>query len=138
MKECKCDHVERCDCYEDGYAQGKDKAFFELRSIADNKRHPNDCGCQPCITIRYIVQAKVGGLPMVAELDLANGHSPTTSHPVDHFVQRHATELRAVCHQMDLLEGRVCLLPLKPEPNDKHQDLLLINIARQSVYREKR
>ena len=58
-------------------------------------------------------------------------------HPVDRFVERHAIELRALVHQLDPLEGRVVILKLKPDPDDRSIDTLVINIARDiEPYRE--
>lgn len=55
-----CDHDEACACYVEGYAQGKDKAHFEVRAILDShgaSSHADDCGCEPCKTVRMIATA---------------------------------------------------------------------------------
>ena len=45
----------RCDDYGDGYAAGKDKAHFELRTW-ELGAHAPGCGCEPCETVRVIVR----------------------------------------------------------------------------------
>ncbi len=50
-----CDHDEPCACYVEGYAQGKDKAHFEVRNALD-AGHAQDCGCEPCLTARSIMR----------------------------------------------------------------------------------
>ena len=49
----KCDHDEPCGCYVEGYAQGRDKAHFELRNIL-GAGHADGCGCEPCRTLREV------------------------------------------------------------------------------------
>ena len=49
-----CDHDEPCGCYVEGYAQGKDKAHFEVRGVLD-AGHAQDCGCEPCLTAREVL-----------------------------------------------------------------------------------
>ena len=39
----------------EGYAAGKDKAHFEVRHL-DPDDHAKGCGCEPCQTIRAIMQ----------------------------------------------------------------------------------
>ena len=58
---CKLPACELCDAYGDGY----DKAHFELRA-GDYLSHPEDDGCQPCTTIKFIV-VKLGN-DTIAEL----------------------------------------------------------------------
>ena len=43
-----CDCPEPCGCYAEGYAAGKDKAYFEVLASLDGPPHHQDCGCQPC------------------------------------------------------------------------------------------
>ena len=43
-----CDCPEPCDCYAEGYAAGKDKAFFEMEMALQDDTHAAGCGCQPC------------------------------------------------------------------------------------------
>ena len=43
-----CDCPEPRACYAEGYAQGKDKAYFEVLASLDGPPHHQDCGCQPC------------------------------------------------------------------------------------------
>ena len=49
-----CDHEETCACYVEGYAQGKDKAHFEVRNARDGN-HASDCCCEPCKTVRAVL-----------------------------------------------------------------------------------
>ena len=43
-----CDCPEPCGCYVEGYAQGKDTAYFEVVASLEGPPHHQDCGCQPC------------------------------------------------------------------------------------------
>ena len=47
-----CDCPEPCGCYAEGYAAGKDKAFFEMEMALQDETHAAGCGCQPCQTKR--------------------------------------------------------------------------------------
>lgn len=49
---CECE--EACGCYVEGYAQGKEKAYFEVRNIL-KANHAARCGCEPCITARAVL-----------------------------------------------------------------------------------
>jgi hypothetical protein len=49
-----CDCEEACGCYVEGYAAGKDKAFFEIQSVPGSG-HEVDCPCNPCATSRVLV-----------------------------------------------------------------------------------
>ena len=42
-----CDCPEPCACYAEGYAQGKDKAYFEVLASLDGPPHHQDCGSSP-------------------------------------------------------------------------------------------
>ena len=42
-----CDCPEPCGCYAEGYAAGKDKAFFEVIASLDGPPHAEACACQP-------------------------------------------------------------------------------------------
>ncbi len=42
-----CDCPEPCACYTEGYAQGKDKAYFEMKNF-DWTQHTRGCGCEGC------------------------------------------------------------------------------------------
>lgn len=53
-----CDCPEPCACYAEGYALGKDKAHFEIRTVLDSN-HTASCGCEPCKTVREIVRHKL-------------------------------------------------------------------------------
>lgn len=41
--------------YGRGYAAGKEKAHFDVRHILDDG-HANDCGCEPCKTVRIVAR----------------------------------------------------------------------------------
>jgi len=43
-----CDCPEPCGCYAEGYAAGKDKAYFEMEMALRDDTHAIGCGCQPC------------------------------------------------------------------------------------------
>ena len=43
-----CDCPEPCGCYAEGYAAGKDKAFFEMEMALQDDTHAAGCGCKPC------------------------------------------------------------------------------------------
>ena len=51
-----CDCPEPCACYAEGYAAGKDKAYFEVLASLDGPPHHRDCGCQPCQVKRACLQ----------------------------------------------------------------------------------
>ena len=51
-----CDCDEPCGCYAEGYAAGKDKAFFEMLASLDGPPPTQDCGCQPCLVKRACLQ----------------------------------------------------------------------------------
>ena len=53
-----CDCPEPCACYAEGYAQGKDKAHFEIRASLDSN-HSASCGCEPCRTVREVVARRL-------------------------------------------------------------------------------
>ena len=43
-----CDCDEPCACYAERYAQGKDKAYFEMLASLEGPAHTMDCACRPC------------------------------------------------------------------------------------------
>ena len=43
-----CDCPEPCGCYAEGYAAGKDKAYFEIIASLEGPPHAEGCACQPC------------------------------------------------------------------------------------------
>ena len=43
-----CDCPEPCACYAEGYAAGKDKAYFEVLASLQGPPHAEGCVCQPC------------------------------------------------------------------------------------------
>ena len=49
---CYC--AELCGCYVEGYAQGKDKAHFEVRQLL-GANHATGCGCEPCKTVQAVL-----------------------------------------------------------------------------------
>ena len=38
--------------HDEGWAQGKRKAFEEIRSVMRSMRHASGCGCEPCLILR--------------------------------------------------------------------------------------
>ena len=52
--DCELATCDRCDSYGDGYAAGKDAAYFAI-STWELGAHALDCGCRPCETIRQAV-----------------------------------------------------------------------------------
>jgi len=58
-----CDCPDPCGCYADGYADGKDKAHFEVRMMtADGGGHAAGCGCEPCLTLTAVTAALTAAL----------------------------------------------------------------------------
>ena len=51
-----CDCPEPCACYAEGYAAGKDKAYFEVLASLDGRPHAGECACQPCQVKRACLQ----------------------------------------------------------------------------------
>ena len=51
-----CDCTEPCACYAEGYAAGKDKAYFEILASLDGPPHAGECACQPCQVKRACLQ----------------------------------------------------------------------------------
>ena len=51
-----CDCPEPCGCYAEGYAAGKDKAYFEVLASLDGPPHDAGCACQPCQVKRACLQ----------------------------------------------------------------------------------
>ena len=49
-----CDCPEPCACYAEGYAQGKDKAYFEMNNF-DWTQHAKGCGCEGCATFSKVM-----------------------------------------------------------------------------------
>ena len=49
-----CNCPEPCPCYAEGYAQGKDKAYFEMNNF-DWTQHAKGCGCQGCTTFGKVI-----------------------------------------------------------------------------------
>ena len=50
-----CQHgTPGCDCYQSGYAAGKDKAHFEIWTITQD-HDVLQCGCEPCKTMRAVM-----------------------------------------------------------------------------------
>ena len=57
MTDYYCD-MDPCPCYGTGYANGKDKAYFEIETW-ERRFHTWDYGCEPCKAVRRIA-AKLG------------------------------------------------------------------------------
>ena len=71
-----CDCPEPCGCYAEGYAHGKDKAHFEVRTVLDSD-HADSCGCEPCITVREILRRRPATddrLLRQVDVHIINGH----------------------------------------------------------------
>ena len=51
-----CDCPEPCGCYAEGYAAGKDKAYFEIEMALQDDTHAASCGCQPCKIKRTVLE----------------------------------------------------------------------------------
>ena len=43
-----CDCPEPWACYAEGYAQDRDKAYFEMLASMEGVAHATDCSCRPC------------------------------------------------------------------------------------------
>ena len=43
-----CDCPEPCACYAEGYAAGRDKAYFEVIASLEGPPHAEGCACQTC------------------------------------------------------------------------------------------
>ena len=67
-----CDCPEPCGCYAEGYAAGKDKAFFEVIASLDGPPHAEACACQPCqvkrACIRKVMTLMARSSPALFEL----------------------------------------------------------------------
>ena len=52
MSKRVCDSPEPCACGAEGYAQGRDKAYFEINNFEINNfdwtQHARGCGCEGC------------------------------------------------------------------------------------------
>lgn len=46
-----CDCPEPCGCYAEGYAAGKDRAYFEVLASLEGPPHAEDCGSQPLFDV---------------------------------------------------------------------------------------
>ena len=51
---CYC--PEPCACYAEGYATGKDKAYFEVIASLEGPPHADGCACRPCQVKRACLQ----------------------------------------------------------------------------------
>ena len=49
-----CDCPEPCACYAEGYAQGKDKGYFEMDNF-DWTQHAKGCGCEACTAFSKVL-----------------------------------------------------------------------------------
>ena len=71
-----CDCPEPCGCYTEGYAHGKEKAHFEVRTVLDSN-HADSCGCEPCKTVREVLRRKPATddrLLRQVDVHIMNGH----------------------------------------------------------------
>ena len=50
------DCPEPCACYAEGYAAGKDKAYFEVLACLEGPPHAGGCACRPCQVKRACLQ----------------------------------------------------------------------------------
>ena len=55
-----CDCPEPCACYAEGhaagYAQGKDKAYFEIEMAFQDDTHAGVCGCRLCLIKQAVME----------------------------------------------------------------------------------
>ena len=71
-----CDCPEPCACYAEGYAHGKEKAHFEVRTVLDSN-HADSCGCEPCKTVREVIRRRPATddrLLRQVDVHIMNGH----------------------------------------------------------------
>ena len=50
-----CHCPEPCACYAEGYARGKDKAYFEMANWLP-EGHGAGCSCEPCLTASVVAR----------------------------------------------------------------------------------
>ena len=63
-----CDCPEPCGCYAEGYAAGKDKAYFKVLASLDGPTHAEGCPCQPCQVKRACLRKVTTLLPALFKL----------------------------------------------------------------------
>ena len=67
-----CDCPEPCACYAEGYAAGKDKAYFEVLASLEGPPHAEGCTCQPCqvkrACLRKVMTLMARSSPALLEL----------------------------------------------------------------------
>ena len=51
-----CDCPEPCACYTEGYAAGKDKAYFEIEMTLQDDTHAGGCSSRPCRIKRAVME----------------------------------------------------------------------------------
>ena len=71
-----CDCPDPCACYAEGYAYGKEKAHFEVRTVPDSN-HADSCGCEPCKTVREVMRRRPATddrLLRQVDVHIMNGH----------------------------------------------------------------
>ena len=80
-----CDCPEPCACYAEGYAAGKDKAYFEVLANLEGPPHAGDCSCQPCLLKVMAPLARTSpGIFELVEVWALEGHDycdRTRAHP---------------------------------------------------------
>ena len=69
-----CDCPEPCGCYAEGYAVGKDKAYFEMELALQDDTHAAGCGCQPCQIKRACLRKAMALMASGSLALLDNGH----------------------------------------------------------------
>ena len=53
--EYRCDHPDPCGCYAQGYADGKERAHWEVRN-AGLGTHDAGCGCEACLSAARVLE----------------------------------------------------------------------------------
>ena len=64
---------EPCACYAEGYAAGKDKAYFEMLASLEGTPHAKGCACQPCQVKRACLQKVMTLMAQKLARDLRTG-----------------------------------------------------------------
>ena len=68
-----CDCPESCACYAEGYAAGKDKAYFEVIASLEGPPHAGECACQPCQVKWACLQKVIHGPALSGALRAGGG-----------------------------------------------------------------
>ena len=69
-----CDCTEPGASYAEGYAAGKDKAYFEVEMALQDDTHASGCGCRPCRIKRTVLETALpaSNSPALEVHDLRN------------------------------------------------------------------